>query len=166
MHAGRSVVAGNISQELPMKTTIVVALCVALFTILPAAAQTSDRPVEKAIAAMEEKWAAAQRDGKADVVAPMIAENFVNTDTDGKVSGRSNLLSNLKGGKWEHNAISDVKVMVYGNTAVATGAWAGKGVDGDGTKIDRRERWTDTWVKMSNGQWQCVASQQTAVEKP
>jgi ketosteroid isomerase-like protein len=149
-----------------MKTTIILALCVALLTILPAAAQTSDRSVEKAIAAMEEKWAAAQRDGKADVVAPMIAENFVNTDTDGKVSGRSNLLSNLKGGKWEHNAISDVKVMVYGNTAVATGAWAGKGVDGDGTRIDRRERWTDTWVKMPNGQWQCVASQQTSTGKP
>jgi hypothetical protein len=35
------------------------------------------------------------------------------------------------------------------DAAVATGAWRGKGVDGDGTKIDRGERWTDTWVKTS-----------------
>jgi ketosteroid isomerase-like protein len=38
-------------------------------------------------------------------------------------------------------------------------------VDGDGTKVDRRERWTDTWVKMKDGKWQCVASQQTPVKK-
>jgi ketosteroid isomerase-like protein len=150
-----------------MKRFFTAALVFTLSTILvlPAPAQTNSRSVEKAIADLEQKWAAAQRDGKASVVAPMLAETFVNTDTDGRTSGKDKLLSNLKGGKWEHNAISDVKVMVYGNTAVATGAWAGKGVDGDGTKIDRRERWTDTWVKMPDGQWQCVASQQTSTEK-
>jgi len=74
------------------------------------------------------------------------------------------LLSNLKGGKWEQNGISDVKVVTYGNTAIATGAWTGKGVDGDGTRIDRHERWTDTWVKMDDGRWQCVASQQSPVK--
>lgn len=148
-----------------MKKTIVLLVCI-MFAILPAAAQTGDRSAEKAIAAMEEKWAAAQRDGKADAIAPFIADNFVNTDTDGKVSGRANLLSNMKGGKWEHSALSDVKVTVYGNTAVATGGWAGKGVASNGKKIDRHERWTDTWVKMPNGEWQCVASQQTTVEKP
>jgi len=57
----------------------------------------------------------------------------------------------LKGGKWESNGISDVKVSVYGDTAIATGAWAGKGIDGDGTHIDRHERWTDTWVKTEAG---------------
>ncbi|PYV98416.1 MAG: hypothetical protein DMG86_16375 [Acidobacteria bacterium] len=79
--------------------------------------------------------------------------------------GKDKLLSNLKGGKWEHNAIGHVKVTLYGDTAIATGSWTGKGVDGDGTKIDRYERWTDTWVKMPNGNWQCVASQQTEVKK-
>jgi ketosteroid isomerase-like protein len=58
-----------------------------------------------------------------------------------------------------------VRVSVYGDTAIATGAWAGKGVDGDGTQVDRRERWTDTWVKMNDGKWQYVASQQTTVRK-
>jgi ketosteroid isomerase-like protein len=58
-----------------------------------------------------------------------------------------------------------VKVTVYGNTAIATGAWAGKGVDGDGSKIDRHERWTDTWLKGADGKWQCVASQQTEAKK-
>ena len=138
-------------------------LCGSLVLLLAALAwpaQTSN--TEKAISGLEYKWSEAQKLGNAQVVAPMLADSFVNTDADGETSGKPQLLSNLKGGKWEVNGIGDVKVKVYGDTAVATGSWQGKGVDGDGTRIDRSERWTDTWVKMPNGNWQCVASQQTA----
>jgi ketosteroid isomerase-like protein len=121
--------------------------------------------VEKAVSDLEYQWAEAQRLGKADVVGPMLADNFVNTDVDGATYGKAQLLSNLKGGKWEENGISDVKVKVYGDAVIATGSWKGKGVDGDGAHIDRSERWTDTWVKMPNGKWQCVASQQTTSKK-
>jgi ketosteroid isomerase-like protein len=149
-----------------VKRSVALAVLFALCVILvPAVGQTSDRSVEKTITAMEEKWAAAQRDGKPEAVAPMLAETFVNTNTEGHTSGKAKLLAGLKGGKWEHNAISDVKVVVYGSTAVATGAWAGKGIAADGTRIDMRERWTDTWVRMPDGQWQCVASQQTSLGK-
>jgi ketosteroid isomerase-like protein len=135
-------------------------LCVSMIT---ARAQSAP-DVEKAISDLEYKWAAAQKDGKPDVVGPLLADRFVNTDTDGKVSGKDALLAGLKGGQWEQNAISDVKVIVFGHVAIATGAWAGKGVEGDGTKVDRHERWTDTWVRMPDGLWQCVASQQTATK--
>ena len=83
---------------------------------------------------------AAQKDGKPEMVAPLLADRFVNTDTDGKVSGKEALLASLKGGRWEQNGISDVKVIAFGHVAIATGAWTGKGVDGDGSKVDRRER--------------------------
>jgi len=135
-----------------------------VIVVLPMSAGSRDNGVEKAITGLEYSWARAQRDGKVEVVEPMLAESFINTDADGQTYGKAQLLSNLKGGKWEQNGISDVKVTVYGDSAVATGAWRGKGVDGDGTKIDRRERWTDTWAKTSHGKWQCVASQQTATK--
>lgn len=122
--------------------------------------------IQKAITTLEYQWAEAQKTGDAAVVAPLLAETFVNTDADGAVDGKAKLLSNLKGGRWEHNEISNVKVTVYGTTAVATGAWAGKGADGDGKYIDRRERWSDTWVKGYGGRWVCVASQQTEVKSP
>ncbi len=131
--------------------------------VLPTQAQSSP-DVEKAISDLEYKWAAGQKDGKPEVVAPLLADRFVNTDTDGKVSGKDALLAGLKGGQWEQNGISDVNVIVFGHVAIATGAWAGKGVEGDGTKVDRHERWTDTWVRMPGGLWQCVASQQTATK--
>ncbi|HZE26508.1 MAG TPA: nuclear transport factor 2 family protein [Terriglobales bacterium] len=130
---------------------------------LPAWSQASP-DLEKAISDLEYKWAAAQKDGKPEMVAPLLADRFVNTDTDGKVSGKEALLASLKGGRWEQNGISDVKVIAFGHVAIATGAWTGKGVDGDGSKVDRRERWTDTWVRMPGGLWQCVASQQTATK--
>jgi ketosteroid isomerase-like protein len=136
----------------------------ALISAPIAGAGTKDIATALTIANLELQWANAQKIGKAELVTPLIADGFVNTDADGQTYGKDRLLSNLKGGVWEENGISDVKVTVYGNVAVATGAWAGKGVDGDGTKIDRRERWTDTWVRMRNGKWQCVASQQTAVK--
>src|SRR5437868_4020290 len=129
---------------------LLVMLSLALVILsLPAVAQQNSVEAVAAIVRLENGWADAQKAGDAAKVAPMLAESFVNTDVDGNVSGKPQLLANLKGGKWEHNAISDVKVTVYGDTAIATGAWAGKGVDGDGTRIDRRERWTDAWVKMS-----------------
>jgi ketosteroid isomerase-like protein len=120
---------------------------------------------EKAVADLEQQWAEAQKAGNASVVAPMLAETFINTDADGETYGKAKLLANLKGGTWEINGISNVKVTVYGDTAVASGAWTGKGVDGDGTHIDRSERWTDTWVRAPQGKWQCVASQQTATKR-
>ena len=52
-------------------------------------------------------------------------------------------LSHFKGGTGEQNEISDVQVMVYGNTRTATGAWTGKGVKSAGSKLDSHERWTD-----------------------
>ncbi len=145
----------------------VATICLALITIaLPLTARDKVTHIQKYITGLEDRWAEAQRDGKADIVAPMLAESFVNTDADGVTYGKKKLLANLKGGKWEHNAISDVKVSVYGNSAIATGRWTGKGIDGDGTKIDRSERWTDTWVRMPDRQWECVASQQTSISKP
>ncbi len=52
----------------------------------------------------------------------MPAEGFINTDVDGKAAGKAQWLSHFKGGTWEQNEISDVQVMVYGNTRMATGA--------------------------------------------
>ena len=134
---------------------------------LPSLGQPSGRnadAVQETITVLEFQWAEAQKTGDPKMVAPLLTEDFVNTDTDGNVSGKNALLSNLKGGKWEHNEISGVKVTVHGTTAIATGTWEGKGVDGDGAKIDRREHWTDTWVRTAGGKWLCVASQQTEVK--
>ena len=61
-------------------------------------------------------------------------------------------------GKWQVSEVSDMKVQVHGDSAVVTGVWTGKGTDGTGKAFDGKERFADTWVKMPDGKWQCVAS--------
>lgn len=42
--------------------------------------------LEKAIADLESKWAAAQKDGKTDIVGPLLADRFITVGTDGKLA--------------------------------------------------------------------------------
>ena len=114
--------------------------------------------VAQSLMDMENQWAKASKAGNADALAPMLAEDFVALDSDGSMRTKSEALARMKKAKWVTNEIGDMKVTVHGDAAVVTGSWTGKGTDADGKAIDAKERWADTWVKMSNGKWQCVAS--------
>jgi ketosteroid isomerase-like protein len=117
---------------------------------------------ERAILALEQQWLQALKTNP-DLVAPLLADKFVNTSSGGKVSGKAETLRTIKAIKWDSAEYSDVKVTAFGDTAIATGDFKGNGTDASGKLFDNHERWTDTWVKMPNGQWQCVASQGTPV---
>jgi ketosteroid isomerase-like protein len=119
---------------------------------------------EKAVAAQEQQWLQAMTTNNPDLLAPLLADKFVNTAGDAKVTGKAETLAETKSMKWNSAENTDVKVTVFGDTAIATGGFKGKGTDGLGKPLDINERWTDTWVKMPNGQWQCIASQGTPVK--
>ena len=143
-----------------------ICLVVAL-TSLAVQAQTGDKAggaVEKQITGMEQKWASAQKMSNADAVAPMLAENFVIVFVDGKVMNKAQTLDDTKKAKMDEVQVSDIKVTSYGNTAIATGIWQGKGIAGDGKPQDDRERFVDTWHKMPDGKWQCIASGNTKIQ--
>jgi uncharacterized protein (TIGR02246 family) len=113
---------------------------------------------EQAVAALEQKWLQSQQTNNPDLVAPLLADKFVNTSTEGKVTDKSASLAAAKATKYDSVAYDDLKVTVFGDTAIATGTFKAKGTDPSGKPLDAQERFTDTWVKMPNGQWQCVAS--------
>jgi ketosteroid isomerase-like protein len=148
-----------------MKRTFV--WCAVALMSLMIAAQAKDKMgsgTEQAVAALEQKWADASKASNPDGIAPLLADNFTNTGSDGKVIGKAETLAHAKAQKWETNQLSDVKVTVFGKTAIATGAWTGKGTDENGKAVDTRERWTDTWIEMSGGKWQCVASHGSTIK--
>jgi len=118
---------------------------------------------EKAVAALEEQWLQAQKANNPDLLAPLLADKFIVTGVEGKVFGKTELLAELKGTKYDSASYDDLKVIAYGGTAIAAGATKGKGTD-SGKPFDVHWRFTDTWVKMSNGQWQCVASHLSPVK--
>ncbi len=145
-----------------MKRTVMCCLIglVSLVSTIPSQAQTTSG-AEKAVAALEEQWLQSQKTNNPELTAPLLADKFVDTSSDGKVMGKAEYLAEQKSIKWSSAENSDVKVTVFGNTAIATGTEKWKGTDASGQALDENERWTDTWVKMPSGKWQCVASHQS-----
>jgi len=119
---------------------------------------------EQAVAALEQQWLQSQKTNNPDLLAPLLADNFVDTSSDGKVTGKAETLAMVKSMKWTSAEYNDLKVSVFGDTAIATGGFKGKATDASGKPLTMDERWTDTWVNMPNGKWQCVASQATPVK--
>ena len=127
-------------------------------------AQQTSGATEKAIAALENQWLQAQQTNNPDLVAPLLADKFVSTGADGKVTNKVQALADAKASKFVSAENENVQVTVFGDTAIATGLWVGKGTDEKGKPLDAHDRWTDTWVKMPNGKWQCVATQSSLVK--
>ena len=128
-------------------------------------AQQTSGGTEKAIAALENQWLQSQKTNNPDLVAPLLADKFVSTGADGKVTNKAQMLADSKASKFVSAENENVQVTVFGDTAIATGLWVGKGTDEKGKPLDAHDRWTDTWVKMPTGKWQCVATHSSPVTK-
>jgi ketosteroid isomerase-like protein len=126
------------------------------------AQQTGD--TEKAVAALEQQWLQSQKTNNPDLVAPLLADKFVDTGSDGKVMNKAEALAAAKTTKYVSAEYEDVKVTVFGDTAIATGGFRATGTDAAGKPMDIHERWTDTWIKMPSGKWQCVATHGSLVK--
>jgi hypothetical protein len=114
--------------------------------------------------ALEQQWLQSQKTNNPDLVAPLLADKFITTGSDGKVNNKTESLATAKATKYTSVDYDDMKVTVFGDTAIATGGFKGKGTDPSGKAMDVTERFTDTWVKMPNGKWQCVASHVSSVK--
>jgi len=120
--------------------------------------------VEDQIKKREQDWAQATMKEGAAAVDQFEADDIISTDPGGRVTDKAQDKQDLSSGdlKFQSMEVSDLKVHVYGNTAVATGANTLKGTY-KGQDISGTYRFTDTWVKR-NGKWQAVASQATKVQ--
>ena len=119
---------------------------------------------EKAVAALEQQWLKSQQTNNTALLEPLLADGFTNTSSDGKVTSRTESIAQAKATKYTSVDYLDMKVMAFGDTAIAIGNFRAKGTDPDGKPLDVNERFTDTWTKMPNGKWQCVASHQSPIK--
>jgi uncharacterized protein (TIGR02246 family) len=119
---------------------------------------------EQAVTAAEYQWTKAQQTNNVEMLAPLLADKVVQTSEEGKVSaGKDALLADAKLDNWSSVQLTDLKVTVFGHTAIATGTFVGKGTHA-GQPVDARVRFTDTWVKMADGKWLCVATQDSPIK--
>ena len=84
---------------------------------------------EQAVTAAEKQWLKSQQTNNVALLAPLLADNVVETSEEGKVySGREAVLTAAKSDNWSSAEYTDLKVTVFGQTAIATGTFTGKGL--------------------------------------
>lgn len=145
-------------------------LAIALFCLFSqclAAGQEASKMsnVEDQIKKQEQDWAQATVKEGAAAVDKYEAEDIIDTDPTGRVTDKAQDKKDLSSGdlKFQSLEVSDLKVHVYGNTAVAAGTSTTKGTY-KGQDISGKYRFTDTWAKR-NGKWQAAASQSTKIQQ-
>ena len=113
------------------------------------------------VLALENAWNEAESHKDVNALAALLAPTFVYTDTDGDFEDRAHFLADIPDVTATQIVNEGMKADSYGDTIVVTGAYREQGVD-NGKPYTRRGRFTDTWIRQ-NGQWLCVASQETLI---
>ena len=140
----------------------IVSFVVAVVLLVPAltffaSAQSTENEIKK----LEMDRAAAVVKGDVAYVDKQTADDYMFINMFGQVTDKKQLLDGMKSGALKISAddISDLKVRVYGNTAVVTGKSDIKGTIG-GKDASGMSLFTRVFVK-KGGHWQTVALQQT-----
>jgi ketosteroid isomerase-like protein len=141
-------------------------LAIALVFVLGALGSAWAQNVEEQLKKFETDRSAAVVKGDVATVEKGTANDYTFVNVFGQSSDKTQLLNALKSGdiKLTSDDVSDMKVRVYGNTAVITGKADVKGTIG-GKDASGQNMFTRVIVK-KGGTWQTVALQQTKVSAP
>jgi len=144
---------------------LMVLLCTTALSV--PAQDASDSATKSKIVALEGAWNQAYKSGDAKALEALLDNAIVLVNDDGSVMSKAQFLATVKstgsqaGSQEQQVAPESLSVHVFGNTAIATGIFRAKGVEG-GKSYVRRERFIDTWV-YKGGRWVCIATDATPV---
>ena len=143
-------------------------LFVAFALLLPATSVTlgpTSGKTERELLKANQAYDEALVRGDAAALDRLYSDEFVYTTPDGEVRDKSQQLAFTRSGdlRLESGRSDDVKVRVYGNTAVMTGRFTAAGKFKDRV-INIRERYTAVWVKR-RGAWRLVAEQGNLIKQ-
>ena len=121
--------------------------------------------MEKELLKLENEFARAVTSNNADTLDRLLADDWIIVEPDGSIIDKARFLEVIRSGALSHESMksTDLKVRVYGNTAVVTGLTTSKGKF-MGQDFTSCERATDIFVKQSD-RWQCVFTQLTRFTK-
>jgi len=163
-----------------MKRTLIIVVLVAIAVVFsscatggekansspaPSATATTESAanVEQEIRKIHQEYDRAWLQQDATAFDRLLADDVTQTDPEGKVLSKAEIVANAKSGdvKFEVGQSDDVKVRVYGNTALVTTRWTEKSTN-KGKPTTGIMRNTVVYVK-KNGNWQVVSDQVTPV---
>lgn len=150
-----------------MKNRIIAALiaCGSLGFAVTASPSPATEDVAKEIANLEQLWAQSEMANDVALEATYLADTLVDVGLDGSVNTKEQFLAEEKQTRYTKVDVGNLRVHAYGSTAVANYVLTMKGTDAAGKPMDIRATAMDTWVKMPNGKWQCVATVSSALKK-
>jgi ketosteroid isomerase-like protein len=132
-------------------------------------ALSKDEKVKQELMQLERDIGRANVNRDYDFFNRVEAEEFIFTDAGGGVTTKKEDLESVKGpasqdSKLLSYEVDDVKVMLYGKTAVVTGRATLKGIR-KGEEWSGQSRFTDVFVWRDN-RWQIVAGHSSRIPKP
>jgi ketosteroid isomerase-like protein len=143
-----------------MKKTLLI-LVIMLAASPLAFGQTANRnsKAEREVAKVNEEYDEAIVRRDAGAYERILADDFIFTNFDGEVSNKTQELEKIKSGdlKFEFGRSDDVRIKIYGKTAVVTARFTAKG-QSKSKDFTVLERYTAVFVKRK-GRWQLVAEQ-------
>jgi len=157
-----------------MKPVIVMVIAVAISAGLSAAqhkknAPETSTPVQGSVGTqleqIEHKWAESEVKADPAMIAPYLDDTMVQTNPDGSVSTRKEVLDGIGKGDPTLKAVdlAEMKTQSYGDAAVIMGRYTEKR-EVKGKYVMTAGRFTDTYVKRG-GKWKCVASHDSVAVK-
>jgi ketosteroid isomerase-like protein len=147
-----------------MRQTLVIAVLVFSTAASIALAQeqsartNQNRSVEQVIRQLDHERIQAQIGANAVALDRIYADDFIGIGPSGTVRTKPQVISDFTSGNLKFQSITteDVRVRVYGNTAVETGRSTMIGQD-KGKAVPRDNRFTRVWIKQV-GRWRLVAN--------
>jgi ketosteroid isomerase-like protein len=122
----------------------------------------SEAAVSQTLQAAERAWLNAEKNHDVAAFENIAADDWVAISPDGKSQTKAERAAEIKATHISSATMGDMKVRVFGDTAVVTGTDDEVTVEG-GKKSSDHYVWTDVFVKR-NGKWLAVASQTAQIK--
>ena len=121
--------------------------------------------MEQDLLKLEEEFTRAIMQNDPEAIGRFVADDWVIIGPDGRIIDKERFLGVIKSGALTHEMMEsdDIRVRVYGDSAVVTALTRTKG-QFMGQDFSTQERATDVFVLL-DGRWQCVLSQLTRLAK-
>jgi ketosteroid isomerase-like protein len=115
------------------------------------------RTVHKQIEGLEMQWRQAQVDNNIKVIDGLLADDYVGITANGTIETKAQAIAQRKAGTVRITALDldDLKVRLYGDTAVVTSKADVQGVNGE-SDISGKYRYTRVYNRRL-GQWKIVS---------
>jgi ketosteroid isomerase-like protein len=122
----------------------------------------SDAVISQTLQGMEQAWLNAEKNHDAAAFEKLVADDWIAISPYGKSQTKADRAAEIKTADITSATLGDMKVRVFGDTAVVTGT-DDEITMKDGAKSVDHYVWTDVFVKR-DGRWLAVASQTAQIK--